>query len=40
MFSVEGKNRHDDAPDSLGMLAEFIGRSYRKTSVTIMKRPF
>lgn len=40
MFSVEGKNRYDDAPDSLGMLAEFIGRSYRKTSVTIMKRPF
>jgi len=37
-FVQTGKNKHDDAPDSLAMLATMIGRRYGK--VTAIKRPF
>ena len=37
-FSFTTKNLHDDAPDSLGMLVEFI--SARPREVTVVKRPF
>lgn len=37
-FIQTGKNKHDDAPDSLAMLATMIGRRYGK--VTAIKRPF
>lgn len=38
LFTVSGKNLHDDAPDSLAMLTDFIygGVKY----VTVAKRPF
>jgi predicted phage terminase large subunit-like protein len=37
-FSFTSKNLHDDAPDSLGMLVEFI--SARPRAITVVKRPF
>ena len=37
-FVVTGKNPHDDAPDSLAMLANLI--YYGKNGVEIFKRPF
>lgn len=37
-FSFTSKNLHDDAPDSLGMLVEFI--SARPKEITVAKRPF
>ena len=36
-FSFTARNLHDDAPDSLGMLVEFI--SARPREVTVVKRP-
>lgn len=37
-FVQTGKNKHDDAPDSLAMLADFLYNSTAK--LTFMKRPF
>ena len=37
-FSFTSKNLHDDAPDSLGMLVEFL--SARPKTITVAKRPF
>lgn len=37
-FSFTSKNLHDDAPDSLGMLVEFI--SARPREVKVVQRPF
>ena len=37
-FSFTAKNLHDDAPDSLAMLAGYI--SERPKVVTVAKRPF
>ena len=37
-FTVNGGNTHDDAPDSLAQLVDFIDHSYGE--VTIIKRPF
>ena len=38
MFTQNGKNPHDDAPDSLGMLVEFISSGV--ATLTPFKRPF
>jgi predicted phage terminase large subunit-like protein len=38
MFTVSGKNLHDDAPDSLAMLVDFITTGNKV--VTVAKRPF
>lgn len=38
MFAQTGKNPHDDAPDSLAMLAEFIFNGVAR--LTFVKRPF
>ena len=38
MFVQTGKNKHDDACDSLAMLVEFL--SDRGRTVTVMRRPF
>lgn len=38
MFVQTGKNKHDDAPDSLAMLAEFIGTGVK--TISVFKRPF
>lgn len=38
MFVQTGKNKHDDAPDSLAMLADFMMNS--TATMTFMKRPF
>ena len=38
MFTVSGKNLHDDAPDSLAMLVDFLSSGVKV--VTVMKRPF
>lgn len=38
MFLITGKNKHDDAPDSLAQLVEFISNVGAK--VTIIDRPF
>ena len=38
MFTVSGKNLHDDAPDSLGMLVDFMTAGIK--IVTVGKRPF
>lgn len=37
-FVVTGKNKNDDAPDSLAMLSDFL--TYGRGSVEIIKRPF
>ena len=37
-YVVTGKNPHDDAPDSLAQLADFIGDSYG--TVKVIDRPF
>lgn len=37
-FKLVGKNKHDDAPDSLAMAADFIEAGHRK--VEFMKRPW
>ena len=37
-FTMSGKNKHDDAPDSLAMLVEFLDT--RNKTVTVMRRPF
>ena len=37
-FVQTGKNKHDDAPDSLGMLVDFMQNS--TATLTYMKRPF
>ena len=38
-FKIEGKNRHDDAPDSLAQTAEMAFRNY-STKTEVFKRPF
>ena len=38
LFVQTGKNKHDDACDSLAMLVEFLDT--RSRVVTVMKRPF
>jgi len=38
LFTVSGKNLHDDAPDSLAMLTDFITGGIKM--VTVAKRPF
>lgn len=38
MFTVSGKNLHDDAPDSCAMLVDFLGNGIK--NVTVARRPF
>lgn len=38
LFVQTGKNKHDDAPDSLAMLVEFLDT--RSRTVMVMRRPF
>ena len=38
-YVLSGKNKHDDVPDALSMLVEFI-ESLVRTKVEIVKRPF
>lgn len=38
-YTVAGKNKHDDVPDGMAMLAEFA-QSMTKTSIEVFKRPF
>jgi hypothetical protein len=38
LFTVSGKNLHDDAADSLAMLVDFLSTGIK--TVTVMKRPF
>jgi hypothetical protein len=37
-FSFTAKNLHDDAPDSMAMLAEYVFS--RKREITVAPRPF
>jgi hypothetical protein len=39
-YTTAGKNKHDDVPDALSMLAEFIQSSFGMNRVEIVKRPF
>lgn len=38
-YSMEGRNKYDDAPDAMAMLAEFV-QSFALNKVEIVKRPF
>lgn len=38
LFTVSGKNLHDDAPDACAMLVDFIGNGVKM--VTVAKRVF
>ena len=38
LFTVSGKNLHDDAPDACAMLVDFITGGIK--TVTVAKRPF
>jgi hypothetical protein len=37
-FSFTSKNLHDDAPDSMAMLADYLNGGIK--SITVAKRPF
>lgn len=39
-YTTAGRNAHDDVPDALSMLAEFIQSSFGMNRVEIVKRPF
>jgi hypothetical protein len=39
-YTTAGKNKHDDVPDALSMLAEFIQSAFGMNQVEIVKRPF
>ena len=39
-YTTAGKNKHDDVPDALAMLAEFIQSAFGMNRVEIVKRPF
>ena len=36
---MAGKNKHDDVPDAMAMLSEYI-QSFSMNKVEIVKRPF
>lgn len=38
-YTMSGKNKHDDVPDAMSMLADFVQNKVR-TQAVIMKRPF
>ena len=38
LFTVSGKNLHDDAPDTLAMMVDFLWNGVKK--ITVAKRPF
>lgn len=38
-YSMAGRNKHDDVPDAMAMLAEFV-QSFALNKVEIIKRPF
>jgi len=38
-YTMSGKNKHDDIPDAMAMLVDYVG-SFDNNHVTIMKRPF
>lgn len=38
-YTMSGKNRHDDVPDSMSMLADFVQVKVRPQAI-VMKRPF
>ena len=38
-YTMSGKNRHDDVPDAMSMLADFVQGKVRAAAV-VMKRPF
>jgi predicted phage terminase large subunit-like protein len=38
-YTMAGKNKHDDVPDAMAMLAEFI-QSLEANTVKVFKRPF
>ena len=38
-YSSAGRNQHDDVPDALSMLVDFVG-SFNANKVSIMRRPF
>ena len=38
-YTLTGKNKHDDAPDALAMLVEFI-ETFTMQAAVVMKRPF
>lgn len=39
-YTTAGRNNHDDVPDALAMLSEFIQSSFGLNRVEIVKRPF
>ena len=38
LFTMSGKNLHDDAPDSCAMLVDFLSTGVKM--VTVARRPF
>jgi hypothetical protein len=38
LFTVSGKNPHDDAPDAVAMLVDFLAAGVKM--VTVVPRPF
>lgn len=39
-YSMVGKNRHDDVPDAMSMLADFVQAKVLRNTAVVMKRPF
>ena len=39
LYSSSGKSRHDDVPDALSMLANFV-QTKRSNKAVVVKRPF
>lgn len=38
-YTMTGKNKHDDVPDAMAMLAEYA-QTFEKNAITVFKRPF
>ena len=39
-YSMVGKNRHDDVPDAMSMLADFVQAKVIRNTAVVMRRPF
>lgn len=39
-YTMSGKNRHDDVPDAMSMLADFVQTKVIRNTAVVMKRPF
>ena len=39
-YTMAGKNKHDDIPDAMAMLADYVQSISNRNSVEVIRRPF